>query len=111
MPLDYTHVHETEKITQLNDFSQSKTKIVKMHTFLSSYNSHANLKSQNFRAPEGPTAMYQHRCLNVQHLTFKICFMSSLLCALPHTILPCGHISISCFYVTCLLPVLRSFAQ
>jgi hypothetical protein len=59
-------------------------------------------------------------CLNVTHLIisfvlWRLCsvvfIMSSLLCALPHTILPCGNISISCFYITCLLPVLRSFAQ
>jgi hypothetical protein len=64
--------------------------------------------------------MYLPHCLNVTHLTisfvlWRLCsvvfIMSSLLCALPHTILPCGNISISCFYITCLLPVLRSFAQ
>jgi hypothetical protein len=32
--------------------------------------------------------------------------MLSLSCAMPHTILPCGHIYISCFYVIRLLPVL-----
>ena len=77
-------------------------------------------KSQNLRDAQTPTPIYLPRCLNGAHLTisfvlWRLCavvfIMLSLLCALPHTILPCGHISISCFYITCLLPVLRSFAQ
>jgi hypothetical protein len=44
-------------------------------------------------------------------LFYVVFIMSSLLCALPHTVLPCGHISISCFYVKGLFPVLRSFAK
>jgi hypothetical protein len=77
-------------------------------------------KSQNLRNAQTPTAMYLPCCLNVAHLTISfvlwcLCYvvfiLSSFLCALPHTILPWGHISISCFCITCLLLVLRSFAQ
>ena len=37
-------------------------------------------KNFKFGPTQRLTAMYQHRCLNVQHLTF--CFMSSLVCHL-----------------------------
>jgi hypothetical protein len=74
-----------------------------------------NYKSQTLRNGQTPTAMYLPSCLNVAiypfHLFYGVFVMSSLLCALPHTILPCRHISISSFYIPCLLPVLRSFAQ
>jgi hypothetical protein len=40
-----------------------------------------------------------------------LCRLCYVQIAMPHTILPCGHISISCFYVPCLLPVLSSFAK
>jgi hypothetical protein len=66
------------------------------------------VKNAKFLPTQRPTAMYQHRCLNISHLTISL-----ILSCLWYVIfvLPCEHIYISCFYVSCLLPALRSFVK
>jgi len=72
---------------------------------------HSTSSTEILLPPLPPPCLLEvwYRLFNV--ILVALCRLCYVQCAMPHTILPYGHISISCFYVPCLLPVLSSFAK